>query len=209
MGYDPLGVYGDTRDHSAVTTSSSGYFSSKWGPSARFKHLIADCPYNTGDLTYYVQTFTTGSSEFYFSGELFTLNSVLATATVNWTVTGPFTLTPSSNTVKVTKTSSSGTGTLTATVSGKTYTKNLTSLAVAIDGSSGISGGGNYSYLLPASGATYYWDDGQYITVTSGRTSAAAFYTAPYNVSSHDYVGCTVTYNGVSNYFYKMIQIYP
>ena len=153
-----------------------------------------------------------GSNSVYYSGESYTLTNA-SSGTITWSATAPFTIHSSSgNTAKVSKISntSSGTGTLSAKINGVTVdTKIITAYPIAIDGSSGISGGGNCSYLLPASGATYYWDDGQYITVTSGRTSVVAFYTAPYNVSSHDYVGCTVTYNGVSNYFYKMIQIYP
>ena len=41
-------------DHSAVTTTTVGYFSSKWGPGPQFKHLIADNPYDAKTLTYYI-----------------------------------------------------------------------------------------------------------------------------------------------------------
>lgn len=40
-------------DHSAITTSQSGYLKSKWGPSPLFIHSINDCPYNSTSLRYY------------------------------------------------------------------------------------------------------------------------------------------------------------
>ena len=49
-------------DHSTITTSTSGYFSSKWGPGPRFKHAIADSPYSTSSLTYYIGQTITGPS---------------------------------------------------------------------------------------------------------------------------------------------------
>ena len=51
-------------DHSAVTTSTAGEFSSKWGAGPRFKHPIANSPYTatTGSLEYYVRPAITCSS---------------------------------------------------------------------------------------------------------------------------------------------------
>ena len=40
-------------DHSAVTSSRSGYLISKWGKSPLFEHSINDCPYNSSGLRYY------------------------------------------------------------------------------------------------------------------------------------------------------------
>jgi len=49
-------VWFGSADHSANTTSSSGYFSSKWGAAPRFTHAINDCPYSTASLTYFIRT---------------------------------------------------------------------------------------------------------------------------------------------------------
>lgn len=49
-------------DHSAVTTTTSDYFISKWGPSPRFRHYKNDCPYSVSDLHYYVRPSISGSS---------------------------------------------------------------------------------------------------------------------------------------------------
>lgn len=40
-------------DHSAVTSSRSGYLISKWGHAPLFEHSINDCPYNSSGLRYY------------------------------------------------------------------------------------------------------------------------------------------------------------
>ncbi|WP_165154692.1 T9SS type A sorting domain-containing protein [Parabacteroides sp. ZJ-118] len=40
-------------DHSAVTSSRSGYLISKWGRAPLFEHSINDCPYNSSGLRYY------------------------------------------------------------------------------------------------------------------------------------------------------------
>lgn len=40
-------------DHSAVTSSRSGYLISKWGHDSLFEHSINDCPYNSSGLRYY------------------------------------------------------------------------------------------------------------------------------------------------------------
>ena len=39
-------------DHSAVTTSTANYFSSKWSGGPQFKHSINDSPYLPTDLHY-------------------------------------------------------------------------------------------------------------------------------------------------------------
>jgi len=47
-------VWFGVNDHSAITTNTTNYFSSKWGPSPRFTHLINDCPYyDSNQITYY------------------------------------------------------------------------------------------------------------------------------------------------------------
>ena len=45
--HHPSIVWFDADDHSAETTSTAGYFVSKWGDGPRFKHPIKECPYRT------------------------------------------------------------------------------------------------------------------------------------------------------------------
>lgn len=46
-------VYGN---HSAVTTTQSGWFISKWGSTPLMKHAWNDCPYDSDILKYYAQS---------------------------------------------------------------------------------------------------------------------------------------------------------
>jgi hypothetical protein len=51
---NPVYQWVDECDHSAVTTSTNGYFVSKWGPAPLFYHHKNDCPYSQeSGLRYY------------------------------------------------------------------------------------------------------------------------------------------------------------
>ena len=150
-----------------------------------------------------------GNNIFYNSA-IFTLNNAHP-GTVTWEVTGPFSLSSAAgNSITVTKTDNAGKGVLIAKVNGYLVaTANITAMAtLAINGPSQISSGGYYSYYLPIiSGATYSWSDGVYMTVASGRDNPDAFYSVQDYVTGHDYVGCTVTINGVEHYVSMMVYI--
>ena len=109
-------------NHSAITTSSAGYFSSKWGPGPRFKHLINDCPYLTDDLHYYARPTISGPGIIWCNiVNTFTLNNK-PPGTLTWAVTGPFAIASvSGNSVTIDNTwTSVGNGTLTAKIDGTT-----------------------------------------------------------------------------------------
>jgi len=209
-------------DHSAVTTSTSGVLISKWNEYPLMQHAIGYSPYGTSNLKYYEKfpTFIDGSSQVCNTSSYSLVNPSSCSSTIYWTVsnTSLFSLSSSSGkSITVTKLgTTSGNATLKAYTgsAGGTGSTEIASIAITacaaieINGPSQVGSGGNYSYLLPnISGATYSWDDGQHITVSSGRNSTAATYSVPNNVSGHDYVGCMVTINGAGSYFYKMIQI--
>ena len=156
------------------------------------------------------EPFINGPSVIFYSGITFSLFNP-PPGTITWEVTGPFSLstTTGSSTVVSKTTTTSGSGALRARVNGIVVAELfITAYHVVINGSDLISSGGNYSYWVPAiSGATYLWDDGQQMTVSSVRHEPVAIYNVPYGASSHDYVGCTVTVNGVSTYVYMMVYI--
>ena len=66
-------------DHSANTTSTPGYLSSKWGPGPRFKHPINASPFLTSKLTYYQgMSSITGSDLVCTGGSSFTAGNLPA-----------------------------------------------------------------------------------------------------------------------------------
>jgi hypothetical protein len=46
-------------NHSAITTSTSEWFVSKWGVAPLMKHVYNDCPYNSSSLKYYKRNYLT------------------------------------------------------------------------------------------------------------------------------------------------------
>ena len=199
-----------TGNHSAVRMNSSWYVS-KWGNGPLVKHQPNNVPSGylpTAQKTYYIIGIS-GSDLVYFNGMKYTLNYPNP-GTITWEiVNGPFTVSSSGNPGTVNKTSNSGGGILRARANGGVVVADryLTATQINIDGPNSVSSGTTIYCLPSISGATYSWDDGQHITVSSGRNSTDARYSVPYNISSHDYVGCTVTINGAVGYIYKMIQI--
>ena len=75
--------YADWCDHSAITTSTSGRFRSKWGECPLFEHDIADCPYTTTDLHYYALITLTGPSPLCTS-DYYTVNNLPSGTTIDW-----------------------------------------------------------------------------------------------------------------------------
>ena len=47
--------YGRTEDHSAMTSTTSGKYVSKWGAGPLMEHSPDDCPYSSSDLSFYVE----------------------------------------------------------------------------------------------------------------------------------------------------------
>lgn len=63
-------------DHSAITTSETGWFISKWGDKVLIKHRWNDCPYNSSSLKYYKLNFSiSGSSLLCTNNETYTLSN--------------------------------------------------------------------------------------------------------------------------------------
>lgn len=213
--------YGASADHSAITTSTTNVVTSKWGiMGPRFTHNINNSPYLTTDLSYYVLGID-GPKDIYYSNASYTsasytLNSALATGTVNWSVSpiGSFSVSSSTGTsTKIVKNSSasSGTVTLTATVGSKTYTKKITAYYVDMDGPVIVYGPYTVGYTLPIiTGATYYWESrNDFLQLTSANGVASVSFHAPYTLLPvKDVVECTVTINGIQTCFSKNVTIY-
>jgi hypothetical protein len=129
----------NSADHSAVTTSSAGYFSSKWWAGPRFKHLINDSPYNTSNLQYFIRSAISGPDYVCFSSNYYlnfngTVSSWSLSPSGSVFTEPPFTLTPNGNSATVTATPMNDgrnhTCNLYATVNGVTISKTLTMCAL-------------------------------------------------------------------------------
>lgn len=86
-------------DHSAIISTPSAYFISKWGALCLMKHTAADCPYNSSNLKYYKLSMEMSGDEIVALpnntstvSRQYTLSNVPAGATVQWTVVGRGTL---------------------------------------------------------------------------------------------------------------------
>lgn len=82
-------------DHSAVISTPSAYFISKWGSLCLMKHTAADCPYNSSTLKYYKLNMEISGDEIIGLSSTssvvtrqYTLSNVPSGATVAWTVQG-------------------------------------------------------------------------------------------------------------------------
>jgi len=141
-------------DHSAVTTNQQDIFISKWNEYPLMRHAWNYSPYGTTNLKYYISAYSiTGPDQVCLTGSAFTLvNS--PQATVQWSVTGPFSLSNQTNTsVTVAKTgASNSTGVLTATFNGVSVSKTITPCSISITGDIYCgSGTGTFSITgLPA-----------------------------------------------------------
>ena len=79
-------------DHSAITTSTTDIFISKWGYSPRFRHDVDDCPYNSQDLHYYVRPYITGSDNVCSYAAEYIVNDLPSGATISWACSANITL---------------------------------------------------------------------------------------------------------------------
>ncbi len=75
-----FGIY----NHSAITTTTTDYFISKWGDAPLFRHHKNDCPYNTQDLHYYAPLSISGPSVVCSSGGSFNINYLPTGTTITW-----------------------------------------------------------------------------------------------------------------------------
>ncbi|NBB28477.1 T9SS type A sorting domain-containing protein [Cellulophaga sp. BC115SP] len=71
-------------DHSAITTSSSGVFQSKWNRYPLMRHAWNYTPYGTSNLKYYVSTNISGSLSLLCSGSRTFSMQNISGATYNW-----------------------------------------------------------------------------------------------------------------------------
>ena len=223
-------VYGHPTEpvHSAVVTPRENdrwWFTSKWNMDGLYEHRKRNNPDGTHPTYWYAKlniyfNSSSGSSTVCYNGSVFTLsynpykpNGIA----IYWSVsdTTLFKLSNSSN-VSTTVTrigTGSGSATLKAHIGSPSGTvvvsTTISTCSLEVTGLNQIICGGNYFYTVPIlSGATYSWENGGEMTVSSGGNSAAAIYNVPQGVSSgYDYIGCTITMNGVGYYVYKMVDI--
>ena len=101
--------YGTADDHSAITTNTPNYFSSKWGSSPRFTHHYNDAPYLPTDLHYYSFPYVIGPTTVCSSNSTFFVNNTLSSSySVSWTSSGNLNITSTNfNTATVTAVSGS------------------------------------------------------------------------------------------------------
>jgi len=103
--------YSDWCDHSAITTTTSGRFKSKWGSAPVFEHDIADCPYTSSDLHYYALPVISGAGLLcYTSSYTYSVQNFVG-VTYSWTTSSHLQINGSNTgrTVSVSPTSSSKT----------------------------------------------------------------------------------------------------
>lgn len=204
--------YHQDGNHSAIRLNSTWY-QSKWGwggPLIKHHPNDVDLIYQPSKTKKYYVMPIFGSNSIYFSGESYSLNSSLASGTVNWSVSpsGSFSVSNSTGTsTKVLKnsTATSGTATLTASVGGKTYYRTITAYSAAISGPSTVNKGSTNTWELPLGATSYSWNS-VYMTPWGPKTGYTVAFTTTNNQTS-DIVECIVTLNGVSTFFDKFITV--
>lgn len=210
-------------DHSAVTTAQQGVYISKWNEWPLMQHAWNYSPYGTSNLKYYARHFITGppntgvaTGEVIYNDSMYTLNNPApGSGSIIWNVTGPFTFTTvSGNPAKIiiSKTAGTGSGTLTATANGMTATHPLVVVNAQITGPATLYGGQtNVCYYLPHTGTTYSWTtDNNILIMSPYYTNTDVFYDVPYVWGKEkETIRCTVTLNGIPNYFSKAVTINP
>jgi Listeria-Bacteroides repeat domain (List_Bact_rpt) len=201
------------------TPTLNGLSTVGWATSSPGTPISFSVPYRiTSTQTLYALYATgsiTGSSTVHYSGEGYTLNSVLPTGgTITWEVSpgNLFSVSPSTgSSTKIMKSSntSSGQVTLTAKVNGVVVeTKTLTAYSVGMSGPSTLYSGGYASFgVTYGEGATYSWSGGFIEVVSGGDTRGATFY-VPNGGPPYGYAFCTVTNNGVNTYLSLSVPIY-
>jgi hypothetical protein len=106
-------------DHSAITTSETGWFISKWGNKVLARHRWNDCPYTSSSLKYFKLNFSiSGPSLVCSSGASFSVDNLPPGATISWDQSSNISRSSSQGSNPCTFVSSgSGTGWIEATIS--------------------------------------------------------------------------------------------
>jgi len=76
--------YTNPCDHSAITTTTTDYFISKWGAAPLFRHHKDDCPYSTQDIHYYAKLEISGPTILCSSGGSYTISNLPSGSTITW-----------------------------------------------------------------------------------------------------------------------------
>jgi hypothetical protein len=177
----PGKVFWASGDHSAVTTSQSGVFISKWNEYPLVEHAWNYSPYGSSDLNYYRSTTSiTGPSSICPTGTYTLSTGQPAT----WSVSPyyEFSITPTNNgtsaTVTATYAVSTGkTGTVTAVVGSVTLTKSIQACKRAIVGTDIICATGSYS-LNTGESANWSVSDTKSFSISSMSVSPTTTVTA-------------------------------
>lgn len=128
--------YTNPCDHSAITTTTTDYFISKWGAAPLFRHHKDDCPYSTQDIHYYAKLEISGPTILCSSGGSYTISNLPSGSTITWN-NGSF----------VTRQSAQGSNPCTFVSSGHGSTW--------ISATINFGGGGPLPYLISMSGQVY------------------------------------------------------
>lgn len=104
-------------NHSAVTTSTTDIFRSKWGDYPVMQHEKTYVPYNSSSLKYYIKTPSISGPTQLCTSETYTIPNLPSGATVSWSATGPVSISGSTTGTSVNVVSTgNGTGTLNVSV---------------------------------------------------------------------------------------------
>ena len=165
-------------DHSAVATTTTNVFVSKWGQLPTMQHTYNYCPYNSSNLKYYERNHTmSGAASFCTTPGTYSITPALSpSATINWTTSPSWVITPNNPTsisTTLTKNTDDAFSTLTATISYSCGTSTSISQPIAIGfpyfsqlgiGPAGPdtlapNSSGSYSITVPPGypSTSYYW----------------------------------------------------
>lgn len=167
-------------DHSAIATTTTNVFVSKWGQLPTMRHNYDYCPYNSSNLKYYERNHTmSGATSFCTTSGTYSITPGLSpSASINWTTSPSWAITPNNPTspsTTLTK-NTDAFSTLTATISYSCGTS--TSLSKPITAGFpyfsqlGIGPAGPDT-LAPNSSGSYS------ITVPSGYPSTSYYWRVP------------------------------
>lgn len=108
------GFWNNLKDHSAIVDTNMDYFVSKWGKLPKYKHKIADCPYVSTSLSYYILDNPTisGSSGVLCNGSQRTYNTASMPSgwSYDWNVSGYLNQVSGDGTTNYTVSGTSGIG---------------------------------------------------------------------------------------------------
>ena len=188
--------------HSAVNSSVSGKYESKWSQWYVIRHKPDSVPYMLASYRkYYAKPAITGANTVCYSGNQFVYSPSSVIGTITWTLSKgcPFSFNPPDQPALMQKTTSNAphqlivyrtgtsnsSGTLLATNgSGVVTTKTLTPCVPSISGPSLCYNSGNYTLNNPPSGTIYWTIDNNSYSVTSSGNPTTVSYTGPFNGAS-------------------------